>query len=156
MKRSAFTLVELMIIIGILAILAAIVLPSLSNASGKAQATTIASNMRALADACRVVYERTGTWPTYDWESDGITKPVSLDGVFSDGSWNDMRDAWGTEEITLSVQADGLTLGADGTGDYTEIFEELERLMDDGSSNSGLLVWQATSGSFQARWVIAE
>lgn len=156
MKRLAFTLVELMIIIGILGILAALVLPTLTSAQGKASAATIASNMRSLADACRVAYEQTGQWPTYSWEEGDGTMPDELDGLMSENAWNDVVESWGTEEITLTANGSSLTFGADGAGNYTEILAELERLMDDGAADAGQLRWQATSSAYRVQWALVD
>lgn len=48
MRKHAFTLVEVLVVVGIIALLAAILLPSLARARRQSQATACLSNMRSL------------------------------------------------------------------------------------------------------------
>jgi len=72
-QRNAFTLVELLVVIGIIAILVGILLPTLSRARKSAQTVQCASNLRQLY-TMTVLYSNTYrdyTMPAKVWSGDG-------------------------------------------------------------------------------------
>jgi prepilin-type N-terminal cleavage/methylation domain-containing protein/prepilin-type processing-associated H-X9-DG protein len=50
-KSQGFTLIELLVVIGVIAVLIAVMTPSLAGANDKARRTTCAANLRSLASA---------------------------------------------------------------------------------------------------------
>ena len=56
-RRRAFALVELLVVVGIIAVLIALLLPALGRARENARRTVCASNLRQLAGAC-IAYDQ--------------------------------------------------------------------------------------------------
>jgi general secretion pathway protein G len=63
-RRSAFTLVEILIVVVILGILAAIVLPQFANARGNSADNALKDNLRWMRSAILLYQAEHGTFPT--------------------------------------------------------------------------------------------
>jgi general secretion pathway protein G len=64
-RRSAFTLVEILIVVIILAILGAIVIPQFSDASGDAKASALMANLRTIRAQLELYkLQHNGNYPT--------------------------------------------------------------------------------------------
>ncbi len=74
-NKKAFTLIEVLVVVAIIALLVAILLPSLARARDQAQTTACASNMRQLYYAFTMyTQDNSGVYPgsTHDFEEDWL------------------------------------------------------------------------------------
>jgi prepilin-type N-terminal cleavage/methylation domain-containing protein len=78
-RHAAFTLVELLAVIVVLAVLSAVAIPSFLDLRFRSAATAVAADFRVIAGAANSYFQSTGTWP-----SDGRdAMPAELDRYFS-------------------------------------------------------------------------
>jgi type II secretion system protein G len=82
MKRTAFTLVELLIVVIILGILAAVVIPQFSDASNDARLSSLQENLASIRKQIDLYkHHHQGNYPAVATFSDQMTKKTDADGT---------------------------------------------------------------------------
>lgn len=121
--QKGFTLIEIMVVIVILGVLAALVVPNIMGRPDEARVTAAQSDIRSISNALDLFKLDNFGYPTTDQGLEGlVTKPS---GSPEPKNWNPdgylkkvPKDPWGNEYQYLSPGAHGkfdlYSLGADG------------------------------------------
>ena len=109
--NKGFTLIELMIVVAIIAILAAIALPAYQDYTIRAQVGEGPINAAALKTAVAEFRADRGTWPTNN-ASVGITNPISGTYVASVTNASGLLTITYGNNASSAITASTLTLGA--------------------------------------------
>src|SRR5881227_3007103 len=80
MKSKGFTLIELAVVLAIIAILAAVLTPMVTNYIDQSRVARAQADLRTIADAVKLYQRDTGRYPVYDsstaFASDTVSKAV--------------------------------------------------------------------------------
>ena len=122
MKRNAFSLMELMIVIVILGLLASFVMPNILGQSEKAKVGLVCTQMESIKNTLRMFKVDNGMYPTTEEGLVALSKNPSekkyknyAEGsYFTDGLLP--RDSWGNNFVYLNEDGniEIISLGADG------------------------------------------
>ena len=135
--RDGFTLVEILIVVVILGILAAIVVPQFASAADSAREGSCATTLNNLASAVEVYRARNNAWPpdtsTGTWEN-------ALDGLIREEEFEATTPIGGNWDIEINengiVAAVGIHFGGSAPSSTAGLIE-IDRILDDGDLSTG-------------------
>ncbi|QOP41724.1 MULTISPECIES: type II secretion system major pseudopilin GspG [Sulfurimonas] len=111
MKRNAFSLIELMIVIVILGLLAAMVMPSLTGKGEEAKRDLVCVQMKSIYNGALDMYKIKNS--VYPSTQEGLKLLTKDDKYFKDAKMP--KDSWGQEFIYINNdgKVELISLGAD-------------------------------------------
>ncbi|MEQ8845436.1 MAG: type II secretion system protein [Phycisphaerales bacterium] len=137
--RRGFTLIEILIVVVILGVLAAIVVPQAANAAGNAAQTAFARNCKQFADAAVIHRSRTGFWIG---DGGSGTIPAGLEDFVDRESWENgtpIDGVWDSEsrpdfDITLGIGVHFQAVEGRKDAAYMTV---VDSILDDGDLTTG-------------------
>ena len=141
--RAAFTLVEIMIVVVIIGLLAAMAIPAFARVREAAQNTRYISDVRTFAQAFETYAAKNGAWPAN--ASSGVV-PTGMSGELKDSVWvakNTLGGRWNWDRNNYGgiavISVANLTVS-------DEQLTAIDAKIDDGDLNTGRV--QKISGRF--------
>lgn len=133
-KRSAFTLVEIMIVVVIIGLLAAMGVPALHKARLNAYASRIANNFRVFSGAFETHAMETGTWAP---DGQGNSLPATVKPYFEGSAWYEPPIPGGYYDWEFDRVGITASISLRYEKDLPEVFVRVDRLLDDGNLATG-------------------
>jgi general secretion pathway protein G len=139
-KQRAFTLVEILIVVAILGILAALVVPGYVGAMDETARGAFIADLKIFGDAAALYYARTGE---YLEDADSGVIPSGFDSYIDEARWTTgtpIGGVWDTEQYDLGGVASAIGVDFDGTGNTRDdaYMLQIDQTFDDGDLADGL------------------
>jgi prepilin-type N-terminal cleavage/methylation domain-containing protein len=137
-RVQAFTLVEIMIVVVIIGLLAALAIPAFQRVQRASQNARIVSDLRVFAQAFEIYNSQHGTWPNNAGAGQVPSAPVSMSGDFKVAAWQAttvIGGRWNWDKNTSGVTAGVSISGVITAGD--DQLAEIDAKIDDGDLTTG-------------------
>ncbi|MEM1331621.1 MAG: type II secretion system protein [Planctomycetota bacterium] len=137
-RNRAFTLVEILIVVVILGILAAIITPAMANASDSGKQATFVQSVRVFADAIELYRAKTGSFPP-DGSSGTLAAPLA-NGYIDPDDFNNGTPIGGVWDNETNESGVVCAVGVHFNGDpvpSNEFLVDLDASFDDGNLATG-------------------
>lgn len=119
--RKAFTLVEILIVVVILGILAAIVVPQFTSATEEARTGSVESQLKTIDSALELFRARTGSYPNGGTIADAVLEELNTQGYLKTIPVNPfLDDADAGNDVAEGAAPDDGVAGGAAAGWYIE------------------------------------
>lgn len=135
-KSLGFTLVEIMIVVVIIGLLAAIAIPAMQKVRLNAAASRIANDFRVFAGAFEMHILENGAWPE-DGNSNNLPSGIAED---ISSSWRNKAPNGGYWDWEMDRFGYHAAVGLSDEGTLQEAFNRVDDILDDGNLGSGRFV----------------
>ena len=137
--RTGFTLVEVMIVVAIIGLLAAMGIPSFMKARAESKAATMTRAMKVLSEAILIHAMETGTFPV---DTATATVPVGMSADDFEVDWTEptqLRGFWDYDAAIAECFNCGAAISIFGAGQdpNSPSFLAVDRMIDDGDLTAG-------------------
>jgi len=148
-KWRAFTLIELLVVVAILALLIAILLPSLGRAREKAKAVACSSNLRQMGLAMVMYYQQNNNiFPTVGGTNASVQNPTTSDWLLWQPQFRNV--ALGQPSVSMSGIGQYMLTGSSGTS-----LKALYCPSDDPNNRPNATAGRAFNYSYLLNWFIS-
>ncbi len=133
--NQGFTLVELMIVVAIIGLLAALAIPAYLSTRDRSVATAVANNLRTYNNAFQIYATENGSWPP---DANSGIVPPGMEGELP--KFTEETAVGGTydwEYMTMNVTA-GISIV--GSNLDTRLAQKIDEILDDGNLSTGRFI----------------
>ena len=155
--RDGFSLIELVIVVLILGIVAAVTVPRMSNVASDAETAALARDLRVLGDHAQVLYAKNGHWPNtlFSTQIPNGFEAQLQDGSFSgrplDGVW-----AWFGSNPPFGHVGPGIFMWGTMTDDRLSRVQKIDQSLDDGVLETGSVRMTKRSSMYILQLILEE
>lgn len=133
-RDRAFTLVEVLIVVVILGILAAMVVPMAANASSDAQISATITEIKTLKELANRYHLETGEWPPD--EGPGVV-PAALLGSIQGSEFSIGSPVGGVYDWDVGYGPFSVAMSINDPSPPVDLWLQIDEIYDDGDLNTG-------------------